>query len=380
MRYAFDAQLLMEAEKTGIGYVADCLLREICRQDKEDELQLNYYSLRKPAVPESLREYMKMGFRLRCGKGSYTAYKAAWNIIPVPYSHFFGNDADVTMFFNYYISPGVKGRKVTMFHDMGYKAFPETVRFRTKNMLDLNMGKACKWADAIFCVSEFTRDEVLKYLDVDPKKLVVMPEGIRSDRFHTGYDKADIASTKGRYRLPDDYLLYLGTLEPRKNIVRMIEAYALLKTRHRTIPPLVLAGRKGWMYSDIFQRITELNIESDVICTGYVPDEDVPLILSGAMGFVFASLYEGFGLPPLEAMACGVPVLTTNGNSLKEVVGDAAILVEPFSIEDISEGMEKLICDSELRADLSKRGVERAGMYNWARSAEIVLDTFRSLT
>ena len=95
MRYAFDAQLLMEAEKTGIGYVADCLLREICRQDKEDELQLNYYSLRKPAVPESLREYMKMGFRLRCGKGSYTAYKAAWNVIPVPYSHFFGNDADV---------------------------------------------------------------------------------------------------------------------------------------------------------------------------------------------------------------------------------------------------------------------------------------------
>ena len=245
MRYAFDAQLLMEAEKTGIGYVADCLLREICRQDKEDELQLNYYSLRKPAVPESLREYMKMGFRLRCGKGSYTAYKAAWNVIPVPYSHFFGNDADVTMFFNYYISPGVKGRKVTMFHDMGYKAFPETVRFRTKNMLDLNMGKACKWADAIFCVSEFTRDEVLKYLDVDPKKLVVMPEGIRSDRFHTGYDKTDIASTKGRYRLPDDYLLYLGTLEPRKNIVRMIEAYALLKTRHRTIPPLVLAGREG---------------------------------------------------------------------------------------------------------------------------------------
>lgn len=380
MKYAFDAQLLLEAEKTGIGYVADGLIRAIRKMDREDILQLNYYSLRKPEVPDALREYLKMGFHLRCGRGSYTAYKAAWNAIPVPYRHFFGKDSDVTLFFNYYISPGVHGKKVTMFHDMGYKAFPETVRFRTKNMLDMNMAKACKWADAILCVSEFTKNETLKYLDVDPEKLVVMPEGLRTERFHTNYSEEEIARVRNRYELPEDYLLYLGTLEPRKNIVRMIEAYALLRARQKDVPKLVMVGRKGWMYDDIFERIMELGLEDDVICTGYAPDEDVPRLMAGAMVFLFPSLYEGFGLPPLEAMACGTPVLTTNGNSLKEVAGNCAVLIDPFSVESICDGMEKLVNDAALRAELREKGIEHAKLFTWERSAQIVLDTFAKLT
>ena len=379
MKYAFDAQLLLEEEKTGIGYVADGLLRAIRAMDREDTLQLNYYRFHKPWVPDELKEYMKLGFHLRCGKGSYTAYKAAWNVVPVPYSHYFGKDADVTMFFNYYISPGVRGRKVTMFHDMGYKAFPEAVRFRTKAMLDMNMARACKWADKIICVSEFTKAETLKYLDVDPGKLVVMPEGIRKERFHNNYSKEVIADAKKRYALPEDYFLYLGTLEPRKNIVRMIEAYALLRARLKDVPPLVMVGRKGWMYDDIFTRIEELGLDDSVICTGYVPSEDVPLLLSGAMCFVFPSLYEGFGLPPLEAMACGTPVLTTDGNSLKEVAGDCAVLVDPMSVESISDGMEQLLQSATLRADLAKRGISRAALFTWERAARIVLDVFENL-
>lgn len=372
MKIAFDAQLLMEAEKTGIGYVADGLCRAMKKQNKKDVLQMNFCRLREIAVPASLQEYYKLGFKMRCARGSYTAYKMAWNFIPWPYSRFFGKDADITMFFNYYIPPGVAGKKVTMFHDMAYRVFPETVRQRTKMMLDMNMANACKRADAIICVSEFTKAETLKYMDVDPDKLCVMPEGIRSERFHTDYPAEQISDMRTRYNIPKDYLLYLGTLEPRKNIVRMIEAYAMVRAKDGDVPPLVLAGRKGWMYDDIFRRITELGLEKNILTTGYLPDQDVPLLLAGAQAFFFPSIYEGFGLPPLEAMACGTPVLTSDGNSLKEVAGDCAVLVDPFDTESIADGMSRIIGDEALRQDLSRRGIAHAAEYTWERSAEVV--------
>ncbi len=381
MKIAFESQLLMEAEKTGIGWVADGILRQLRRQRPEDTMQLNYFKLRNRSAgrPASIEEYVQLGFQDVSARFSFSLYRMIWNVLPLPYSWFFGNDTDVTLFFNYYIPPGVKGKKITIFHDMAYKRFPETVRARTKMMLDSNMEQACRRADAILTVSEFSKREILEYLPVSPEKITVMPLGIRSERFHTGYTEDQIRVVREKYHLPQDYLLYLGTLEPRKNIERLVEAYGVLRQRMADVPPLILAGRKGWMYDTIFAKIQELGLEQCIWSTGYVENEAVPLLIAGAVAFLFPSLYEGFGMPPLEAMACGTPVLTANVSSMPEVAGDSAILVDPFSVESIAEGMGRLVENPDLRRELSERGIQRASRFTWERSAGIVSEVIQRL-
>ena len=381
MKIAFESQLLMEAEKTGIGWVADGILRQLRRQRPEDTMQLNYFKLRNRSAgrPASMEEYVQLGFQDVSARFSFSLYRMIWNVLPLPYSWFFGKDTDVTVFFNYYIPPGVKGKKITIFHDMAYKRFPETVRARTKMMLDSNMEQACRRADAILTVSEFSKREILEYLPVSPEKITVMPLGIRSERFHTGYTEEQIGAAREKYRLPKGYLLYLGTLEPRKNIERLVEAYGVLRQRNADVPPLILAGRKGWMYDTIFAKIQELGLEQYVWSTGYVENEAVPLLIAGAVAFLFPSIYEGFGMPPLEAMACGTPVLTANVSSMPEVAGDSAVLVDPFSVESIAEGMERLVEKPDLRRELSERGIRRASQFTWERSAGIVSEVMQRL-
>ena len=169
MKVSFDAQLLLEAQKTGIGWMADRLLREMRRIDPKMDLQLNYFQLRdyKNGTPEALKEYLALGFRQKRAFCSYRLSNMLWTWLPYPYSPFFGKAPAFSFFFNYYIPPGVKGKPVTVFHDMGYKAFPETVRKRTMMMLNANMEKACRRAEKIITVSQFTKDETFgKRMDV----------------------------------------------------------------------------------------------------------------------------------------------------------------------------------------------------------------------
>jgi len=381
MKVSFEAQLLLEAEKTGIGWMADRLLREMRRMAPEWELQLNYFKLRGHGEgrPAAMQEYADLGFGDHCAFYSYSLYKMMWNLLPIPYSYFFGKDSDITFFFNYYIPPGVKGRKVTVFHDMGYKVFPETIRKRTMMMLNANMDTACKRADKIITVSEFTKQETAKYLGVDPDRMVVMHLGVNRDVFHPNHLEEQVAAVREKYGIPREYLLYLGTLEPRKNIERIIAAYGAVKHTNSDVPKLVLAGRKGWMYDSIFEQVKRLRLEEEVIFTGYIDRDEPPLLLKGAMAFLFPSLYEGFGIPPLEAMACGTPVISSNVSSIPEVVGDAGILVDPYSDEAIADGIRRVLDDRELRVQMSEAGLKRANGFTWEKGAKILLDVLKSL-
>lgn len=161
------------------------------------------------------------------------------------------------------------------------------------------------------------------------------------EEFHTDYSTEQIQEAIKKYHINEKYFLYLGTIEPRKNLERLIKAYVKLVSRHKDVPQLVLAGGNGWYYDDIFQMIDTCHLKEQVVFTGYVDQKDSPLLMSGAMAFVFPSLYEGFGMPPLEAMACGTPVITSKTSSLPEVVGDAGILVDPENVDEICEAMEK---------------------------------------
>ena len=183
-------------------------------------------------------------------------------------------------------------------------------------------------------------------------------------------DPAAIAAVCAKYGISGEYVLYVGTLQPRKNLIRLIEAFAALESR--TLK-LVIAGQKGWLYDRIFARARELDVEQRVIFPGYVAGADLPALLSGAQLFAFPSLYEGFGFPVLEAMACGVPVVCSNVSSLPEVAGDAALLVDPLDTGAWTTALERTLADEELRAELTTRGYAQVRRFSWQRAAEETL-------
>lgn len=379
MNITFDAQLLLKGEKTGIAWCAENILHRMPQYGQK--LNLNCFTM--GYSDDNLAQvdkYRKLGYEInRCSWFHDVIYRMIWNIIPVPYSLFFRKQTDCMIFFNYVLPPGTKGKKVIFVYDMSYKSCPETVRSRTRNLLNIALEKSCRRADKIITISEFSKQEIIRYLGIDEKKIVIMPCGVDFSVYHTDYSEEKVKTATAKYNISSDYLLYLGTLEPRKNITRLIHAYARLTHKVPNLPKLVLAGRKGWLYESIFDTVKELRLEENVIFTGYVEEKDAPLLMKGAKAFLFPSVYEGFGMPPLEAMACGTPVLTSNVSSLPEVVGDAGILTDPYSVESISEGIYKLLNNEGLREELIAKGLERVKKFTWDNSAEIVYQVLQDL-
>jgi len=181
-----------------------------------------------------------------------------------------------------------------------------------------------------------------------------------------------------QYGIKDPFILYVGTLEPRKNIPTLIHAFAKVK-KDGFPQKLLLIGGKGWKYEEIFSAINELSLTDQILIPGYVPDEDLVYFYNVADLFVYPSLYEGFGLPPLEAMACGTPVITSNKSSLPEVVGDAALLVDPLDVRALAGAIERVLANEELRAQLSERGLKRAKFFSWKKTAERTWEVYRAV-
>lgn len=378
MKIAFESQLLLKGNKTGIACCADNLIKGLA-QSSDYECQLNYFSkgVQKEKL-DALEEYTSKGVKLNpCGYLKSSWYKLAWPFLGIPYHWFFGDDSQITQFFNYAIPPGVKGKKITMVHDMAHLACRETVRLKTRKWLDLTLKSSCRRADMIIAVSEFSKMEIMKYLSIPERKITVIHPGVNLELFHSNYDTEDIERVKRKYGIERDYILYLGTIEPRKNLQRLIEAYHLLLDKHgaEKMPQLVLAGGKGWLCDEIYKSAEKVSVKSKVLFTGYIGEDESPLLLSGAEFFCFPSIYEGFGIPPVEAMACGTPVLSANVASLPEILEEQAVYVDPFSAESIAEGMEKLLTDQELQEDLRQKGLLYVKRYDWKNS----VDRLRSL-
>jgi len=380
MNIAFDATPLIGEKMTGIGWCEAGQTAALARLFPENEYTYTFFSRKNHETKlMQIEQFAKSGIGTHYANFSGFAYKALSSIIPLSYSSFFGKKYDITHFFNYIIPHGVHGRKVVTVHDMVYKAFPETVRFRTRQMLNTGLKKSMKRADVIVTDSEFSKSEISKYFPEYENKVRVVPCGVDLERFKPCEDMAAIANVKSKLGIDGDYFLYLGTIEPRKNLERLIIAYHALNSRHGYCPKLVLSGGRGWLYDAIFAKVTELKLTEKVVFTEYVPSEALTALICGAVAFVFPSIYEGFGMPPLEAMACGVPVLTSASASLPEVTGNCAVTVDAFSTESIADGLERLCDDSELRMKLGKLGHERAKSFTWERSAEMLNDIYENL-
>lgn len=381
MNISFDALPLISGKITGIGWCEVGQTQALAKLHPEHSYSYSFFCKNGDTEKsERIKPFLTNGIKPQSADFSGYLYRAMSTFVPVPYSHFFGKSADITHFFNYIVPPSVHGRTVVTVHDMVYKAFPETVRGRTKFMLNTGLKRSMKRADLIVTDSEFSKAEILKYFPQHEKKLRVVPCGVDLERFKPFGDRERIEQVKRSLGIEGEYFLYLGTIEPRKNLERLINAYSIFVKRNRgDAPRLVLAGGKGWLYDSIFARAAELGLEKQVVFTKYVPADDMDPLMCGALAFVFPSVYEGFGMPPLEAMACGVPVLASGEASLPEVTGDCALICDAYSEESIADGLQMLCNDGELRGRLSEQGLARAKGFTWERSAEILYDVYKEL-
>ncbi|MBN2002304.1 MAG: glycosyltransferase family 4 protein [Anaerolineae bacterium] len=268
--------------------------------------------------------------------------------------------------------PGIP--TVLTVHDLIFRHLPQHHKPLNRWYLNLTLPLYCRRADHIITVSETTRHDLIKLYKVPLEKISVIYEAA-APRFKP--QPADVVEAmRKRYHLPDRYLLYVGTIEPRKNLTRLFYAWERLYAS-KLVPQLVIVGKAGWLDGDFFAALEQSRFYKEIRFTDYVLDDDLPAIYAGATAFVFPSLYEGFGLPPLEAMACGTPVACSNASSLPEVVGNAALTFHPKNLDSIVDVLRRIVNDEELQADYRERGFQQAAKFSWDRTARDTLDVYR---
>ena len=263
-------------------------------------------------------------------------------------------------------------RTVVTVHDLGYQTYPQAHTLSQNLYLRWSTRFNARNASRVLADSEATRQDLIRWYNVPEQKIAVVYPG-RDETLAPVDDPGVLAATRARYGLAARYLLYVGTLHPRKNLVRLVQAFAATLEQAPKGLQLVLAGQKGWLYDEILAQVRKLGLEERVVLTGYVPDEDLPALLSGALAFVYPSLYEGFGFPVLEAMACGTPVVCSDVSSLPEVAGDAALRVDPLDVEALAGALVRVMVEEDLRAGLMTRGMEQIQRFSWQRCAQETL-------
>jgi glycosyltransferase involved in cell wall biosynthesis len=268
-------------------------------------------------------------------------------------------------------------RSVVTIHDLSAFRFPQAFPPIQRRYLQLFTKRSARKADAVVAISESTRRDVIEMLGVSPDRVSVVLNGV--DPSYRPAAEADRQRAADLYGIGPNDVLYLGTLEPRKNIPALITAFSRATKHLPADVRLIVAGARGWMYDSIFKLAEDLGLVERVRFVGYIPAEDHAALYSAAAVFVYPSLYEGFGLPPLEAMACGTPVIASNASSLPEVVGDAGLLVDPRDTDALGDAMIRLLGDSGLRAELRERGLERAAQFSWESSARRTLDVYEQV-
>ena len=256
---------------------------------------------------------------------------------------------------------------VVTVHDLSFLRYPQAFKRGNRIYLSAATRLAVARAEAVIAVSQHTAQELQRLLGVPPWRIHVVPNGVDA-RFRP-LARREVEAFRQRRGLPERFVLYVGTFEPRKNLETLLRTYGTLVHRDPHTRPLIIAGGRGWHYARVFALLERLALEDRVRFPGFIAHEELPLWYNAATLFVFPSLYEGFGLPVLEAMACGTPVVASNASSLPEVVGEAGLLVAPRDVEGLAEAMRRLLTDAALREELRARGRDRASKYSWRASA-----------
>ena len=373
MRIAYDGVPLV-GQRFGIGHYTDRLVRAVAKSSSDLHCvvvcpwtvnpfrpfpRVTYEAANidvpQPGFPERLRRRVRERLGMR-----------------VPLEKLIG-PIDIFHATNYLLTHPVRqAKRVVSVHDLTVVLFPQWHPAKRVREIQAGLQASVEMAERIIAVSQATKDDIVTHLGVDPTRVAVVPLAV-DDSFHP-MPAAEIDAALAPFGLVrGTYLLFLGTLEPRKNVGRLLDALAKLDD---AVGPLVLAGADGWGNDELRPRIAELSQRGRVRSLGYVAESLRAPLLGGARIFVYPSLYEGFGWPPLEAMACGTPVVTSNVSALPEVVGDAAVMTDPLDVDGLAEAMRRLWNDEALRDTLRARGLARARRFTWDLTARLTLDVY----
>jgi glycosyltransferase involved in cell wall biosynthesis len=265
-------------------------------------------------------------------------------------------------------------RSIVTVHDAFAYVYPHAHNWLDNWRYRWHLPYVGRRADAIVTDSQCSRKDLIAYLGLDSSKVEVIWAGI-DKHFKPVTDEVLLGTVTARYEIEPPFLLYLGALNARKNVARLLEAFSRVRSRHPKMS-LVIGGKRQWGSDEIDRALRCLELDGKVHFTGYVDDSDLPALYSAAEAFVFPSLYEGFGFPPLEAMACGTPVVTSNVSSLPEVVGDAAIQVDPYDVSALSQAIDRVLSDQQLRKSLRMRGIERSKLFTWKEAARQTIQLY----
>ncbi|HMP73299.1 MAG TPA: glycosyltransferase family 1 protein [Kiritimatiellia bacterium] len=356
-------------QRAGVGRYTRMLVHHLAKQAGNDNLDLFYFDFQRKGTPFPVDGARQRPVRWIPGRFA----QRAWKSLGWPPFDLFSGPADLFHFPNFIRPPVRRGKTVVTIHDVAFLRYPETVEERNLRYLTRLIRSTVEQADAIITVSQFTARECQILLGIPESKCFAIPSGL--DNHVSPATPEQIARTKATYRLERPYLLTVGTLEPRKNIPFLLYVFEALDEDI----DLVIAGMKGWKFDPILKRMQTSIKRNRIHFLEYVADDELPALYSGAHAFVFPSLYEGFGFPPLEAMHCDIPVLASSSGSLPEVLGDAALLAEPYDVEQWLDSLQRLITDTSLRDSLRQRGHQRTRLYTWDRTAEQTWAVYRSL-
>jgi len=369
----------LAGKKTGIGIYTDQLIKALLNDYPEVIVKL--FSC-KPVSPDNSRQ-------VRLSRNAWkslpypgvppTILYSLWSFLKYPPIELLTGEIDIFHGLSYVLPPTKKARTVLTIHDLAFMRIPE-VHTRLRVILTPQfVRKSVARADAILAVSEHTKNDIVDLFNVDPSKITVTYNGVDHRLFHPQQDSLFIEKVMRQYGIIKPYVYYLGTIEPRKNVDILVKAFVYVNEKLGGNFQLVLTGKKGWKVDALMQDITKMAETRDLVYTGYVTDEEKAALYNGAELFVYPSQYEGFGIPVVEAMACGCPVITTNVSSLPEVAGTAGILVPPGDLDALADGIIKILCDQDLRKRMSEASLIQAAEFTWQRTAAVTKSVYEKL-
>ena len=372
MRIAVNTRFLLHDKLEGVGIVTDEVMKRMAQSHPED--QFDYYFDRKyhqqfvqsPNIhPHVFFPVTRLPFLLRW-----------WLNQPVR-KDITKNKADVFFSPDGFIPLGMSVPKVSMFHDVAYFRYPEYLQPRIRNFYAKWIPRFMAYTDHIITVSEFSKKEIIEAYNVRPEKISVVYNGITDSYQPIGDVQKE--EVRKKYTQGRPYFLYLGAIHPRKNVLTLIKAFNQFKSSGTSDVQLIIAGRKAWHTEDVFRAIEQSPFKNEIHLPGYVPTSNAVSLVASAEAMIYPSLYEGFGLPLVEAMACGVPVICSNVSSLPEVAGNAALLFDPMDVDQLSRHMRSITKDIQLREILIHQGNERSKDFSWDKAAENIYEILKSV-
>jgi len=399
-----DIRILSKGTKTGVENYVTNLLLHLLSKDKSINYKLFYSGFKqlKGNYPwPKLKNVEVKSFKI-----PNRFLDLSLRFLKFPKIDKLVGDVDIFLSPHFLLLPVTKKTKtIVVFHDLSFVRFPEFFSF--PKMLwhkFVYPQRQARNADLIVAVSNSTKEDLINLYQIPEEKIRVIYSAAGEEFMPIKKEDPNLLRTKEKYHLPDKFILYFGTIEPRKNILALIEAFEKIKAKKIDIPlrvrwngfegficknnkkvislddlKLVIAGNKGWLYRDVFNKIRNSLFRKDIIVTGFIEENDRPYLYNLSELFVYPSFFEGFGFPPLEAMACGVPALVSNRSSLAEVVGNAALMFNPHNIDEIAFAIKEVLENQNLRNILITRGLKRARNFHWDKTAESFLKLFEEL-